>query len=153
MRILPGDVAHGRSSSNRREACLSYGEGPHRAALSSREDTTKALLVTLAALLALLAAPGAAAREYYIAPFELLEVYGTYPLSDGSVLRVGPANAGTRAWAQVNGTERMRLVAVGALEFVTRDGRLKLRFEPLPFTTEVRVARVSGSQGELGKLE
>jgi len=115
----------------------------------------KALLVTLAALLAvlsaLLAAPVASAREYYIAPFELLEVYGSYPLSNGDVLRVGPANAGTHAWAQLNATERMRLVAVGPLEFVTRDGTLRLRFAALPFRTDVEVERGSGVQGELGK--
>jgi hypothetical protein len=115
----------------------------------------KALLVTLAALpallLALLAAPRVAARGYYIAPFELLAVYGTYPLSDGSVLRVGPANAGTRAWAQLDGMERMALVAVGPLEFVTRDGALRLRFVALPFRTEVSVEPTSGIQGELGK--
>jgi hypothetical protein len=115
----------------------------------------KALLVTLAALLALflalLAAPSVAARDYYIAPFELLEVYGTYPLSDGSVLRVGPANAGTRAWAQLDGMGRMALVAVGPLEFVSRDGSLHLRFAALPFRTEVEVERGSGVQGELGK--
>jgi hypothetical protein len=99
----------------------------------------KALLVTLAALLALLVAPSAAARDYYIAPSDMLEVYGTYPLSDGDVLRI--EGSGNRAWARLNGTERMRLVAVGPLEFVTQEGRLKLRFEPLPFTTEVTVER------------
>jgi hypothetical protein len=111
----------------------------------------KALLVTLAALLALLAAPVASAREYYVAPFELLEVFGSYSLSNGDVLRVGPANAGTHAWAQLNGAERMRLVAVGPLEFVTRDGTLRLRFAALPFRTDVEVQRASGVQGELGK--
>jgi hypothetical protein len=114
----------------------------------------KALLVTLVALpallSALLAAPVASAREYYIAPFELLEVYGTYPLSNGEVLRVGPANAGTHAWAQLRDTERMRLVAVGPLEFVTRDGTLHLRFTAQPFATDV-VVEGSGVQGELGK--
>jgi hypothetical protein len=111
----------------------------------------KALLVTLAALLALLAAPVASAREYYIAPVELLEVYGSYPLSNGDVLRVGPANAGTHAWAQLRDTGRMRLVAVGPLEFVTRDGGLHLRFAALPFRTDVEVERASGVQRELGK--
>jgi hypothetical protein len=117
----------------------------------------KALLVTLAALpallSALLAAPVASAREYYIAPFALLEVCGTYPLSNGEVLRVGPANAGTHAWAQLGDTERMRLVAVGPLEFVTRDGTLRLHFAPLPFSNAVRVegGAASGVQGGVGK--
>jgi hypothetical protein len=111
----------------------------------------KALLVTLAALLALLFAPVAAAREYYIAPNELLEIYGTYPLSNGEVLHIGPANAGGRAWAELGGSGRMRLVAVGPLEFVTRDGTLRLRFVALPFRTDVEVERASGVQGEFGK--
>jgi hypothetical protein len=111
----------------------------------------KALLVTLAALLALLFAPVAAAREYYIAPNELLEIYGTYPLSNGEVLHIGPANAGGRAWAELGGSGRMRLVAVGPLEFVTRDGTLRLRFVALPFRTDVKVERASGVQGEFGK--
>lgn len=100
----------------------------------------KALLVTLAALLALLAAPNVAGRDYYIASSEMLEVYGTYPLSDGDVLRI--EGSGNRAWARLNGAERMRLVAVGPLEFVTQDGTLKLRFAPLPFATEVTVERL-----------
>jgi hypothetical protein len=115
----------------------------------------KALLVTLVALPALLSAllfaPVAAAREYYIAPNELLDIYGTYPLSNGEVLHIGPANAGGRAWAELGGSGRMRLVAVGPLEFVTRDGMLRLRFAALPFRTDVEVERASGVQGELGK--
>jgi hypothetical protein len=35
----------------------------------------------------------------------------------------------------------MRLTSVGPLEFVTQDQGLRLRFEPLPFTTEVTVER------------
>lgn len=99
----------------------------------------RVVLGALAAVPALLLAPGAAAREYYIAPFEMLEVYGAYPLPDGDVLRI--EGSGNRAWARLNGTERMGLRAVGPLEFVTEDGRLRPRFEPLPFTTEVVVQR------------
>ena len=118
----------------------------------------KTVIVALAGLLTLgvavpVASAASAERVYYIAPFELREVYGTYPLSDGDVLRVGPANAGTRAWAALRGSGRIALVPIGPLEFVSGDGRLYLRFEALPFTTEVTVERAGASrvQGELGK--
>jgi hypothetical protein len=127
--------------------------GPFR-----QEDTMKALrdgLFALAAVLvtalALLVTTGCATREYYHVPYEMAEVYGAYPLSDGDTLRV--EKRGQRAWARLNGTEAMKLTAVGPLEFVTQDRTLHLRFEPLAFTTEVQVLRLPGSgvQGELGK--
>jgi hypothetical protein len=109
----------------------------------------KALFAALAAALALLVS--GCATEYYIAPHEMAEVYGAYPLSDGDTLRI--EKKGNRAFARLNGTESMRLTAVGPLEFVTQDQALHLRFEPLAFTTEVTVQRLPGSgvQGEFGK--
>jgi hypothetical protein len=59
----------------------------------------------------LLTALSVAARGYYSAPAELLEVYGAYPLSNVDVPRI--EGRGNRAWARLNGTERMRLAAVG----------------------------------------
>lgn len=94
----------------------------------------------LAAALALLAASGCATREYYHVPHEMAELYGAYPLSDGDTLRI--ERRGNRAWARLDGTEPVRLRAVGPLEFVTQDQALHLRFEPLAFTTEVVVQRL-----------
>jgi hypothetical protein len=92
------------------------------------------------AALVLLAASGCATREYYHAPHEMAELYGTYPLSDGDTLRV--ERRGHRAWARLNDTEPMRLTGVGPLEFVTQDQSLHLRFEPYAFSTEVEVQRL-----------
>ena len=92
------------------------------------------------AALVLLATAGCATREYYHTPHEMAEVYGAYPLSDGDTLRI--ERHGNRAFARLNDTEPMRLSAVGPLEFVTQDQSLLLRFEPMPFTTEVQVERL-----------
>lgn len=69
----------------------------------------------------------------------MADVYGAYPLSDGDTLRI--EKKGNRAYARLNGTESMRLTSVGPLEFVTQDQSLHMRFEPLPFTTEVTMQR------------
>ena len=94
--------------------------------------------IALAAALALLIS--GCATEYYNAHHEMADVYGAYPLSDGDTLRI--EKKGNRAYARLNGTESMRLTSVGPLAFVTQEGTLKLRFEPLPFTTEVTVERL-----------
>ncbi|MEW6369857.1 MAG: hypothetical protein AB1584_02895 [Pseudomonadota bacterium] len=96
----------------------------------------RAHLAALLAALGWFAAPAAQAREYFIAPHEMLEVYGTYPLSNGAVLRMG--HTGLRNWAEIDG-ERIALRAVGPLTFVGDGGRLRLSFEALPFRTDVRV--------------
>jgi hypothetical protein len=97
----------------------------------------RGLPIALAAALALLMS--GCATEYYNAPHEMADVYGAYPLSDGDTLRI--EKKGNRAFARLNGTGSMRLTSVGPLEFVTQDQGLRLRFEPLPFTTEVTVER------------
>jgi hypothetical protein len=98
----------------------------------------KASLVALAAALGLLIS--GCATEYYHTPMQMADVYGAYPLSDGDTLRI--EKKGNRAYARLNGTDAVRLTSVGPLEFVTQDNALHLRFEPLPFTTEVTVQRL-----------
>ncbi|HEY0489562.1 MAG TPA: hypothetical protein VGD30_08630 [Telluria sp.] len=77
--------------------------------------------------------------NYYLAPHEMLEVYGDYPLSNGETLRV--TREGRRYFAAMPSIGKVEIVAVGSIAFVTRDRALRLDFTPVPFTTYVWVSR------------
>jgi hypothetical protein len=76
-------------------------------------------------------------ESYYVTPTEMLDVYGTYPLSNGDVLRVTREH--NRYWAETKRIGKMEIVPVDSLVFVERAGILRYTFTPLPFTTEVRI--------------
>lgn len=77
--------------------------------------------------------------NYYITPYEMLEVYGDYPLSNGETLTV--TREGRRYFAAMPSMGKVEIVAVGSIAFVTRDRAMRLDFTPVPFTTYVWVSR------------
>ena len=81
--------------------------------------------------------------NYYITPYEMLEVYGDYPLSNGETLKV--MREGQRYYALMPSIGKVEIVAVGSIAFVTRDRSLRLDFTPVPFTTYVWVARAGAA--------
>jgi hypothetical protein len=101
-----------------------------------------AIAIAIIALLAL-AAPAASAREarftiperhYFITPVEMLDVYGTYRLSDGDVMRI--SHEQRRYWADFRQRGRVEIVPVDAIVFHARDGSMRLAFTPRPFATD-----------------
>lgn len=86
--------------------------------------------------------------NYHITPYEMLEVYGDYPLSNGETLRV--TREGRRYFAAMPSIGKVEIVAVGSIAFVTRDRGLRLDFTPVPFTTYVWVSR-PGAQPMTGQ--
>lgn len=87
------------------------------------------------ALAAVAMSPAAPAR-YYITPVEMLEVYGSYRLDNGSILRV--TREQRRYWAYLDGA-RTELVPVASIRFMTPDGSRQFEFIPQAFGTEVRI--------------
>ena len=111
-----------------------------------------AIAIAIIALLAL-AAPAASAREagftiperhYFITPVEMLEVYGTYRLSDGDVMRI--THEHRRYWADFRQRGKVEIVPVDSIVFHARDGSMRLAFTPLPFATDatITLAQQSG---------
>jgi hypothetical protein len=95
--------------------------------------------------LALLSACASSTGHYTITPNEMLDVYGTYPLTNGDVLRVSREH--NRYWAEMRNTGRIEIVPVDSIVFVEKGGSMRFTFAPLPFTTEVRVDGV-GDPGQ-----
>lgn len=90
----------------------------------------------LCALIAGCSAPGP--REgYYVTPVDMLDVLGTYPLSNGDTLRITREH--NRYWAQTGRIGKVEIVPVDTLVFAEKAGILRYTFTPLPFTTEVRI--------------
>lgn len=87
--------------------------------------------------------------NYYLAPHEMLEVYGAYPLSNGETLNI--SREGRRYFASMPSTGKVEIMPVGSIAFVTRDRSLRLDFTPVPFSTYVWVTRGGGapSTGQL----
>lgn len=121
--------------------------------------TLAAITAGCAMSLAGCSAPGPR-QGYYVTPAEMLEVYGTYPLSNGDVLRITREH--NRYWAETRRLGKMEIVPVDSLVFVERAGILRYTFTPQPFTTEVRIDGLgppnaytalfgSSAQRELGK--
>lgn len=111
-----------------------------------------AIAIAFIALLAL-AAPAASARapgfaiperHYTITPVEMLEVYGTYRLSDGDVMRI--THEYRRYWADFRDRGKVEIVPVDSIVFHARDGSMRLAFTPLPFATDatISIARQGG---------
>jgi hypothetical protein len=67
----------------------------------------------------------------------MLEVYGTYALSNGDTLTISREHK--RYWAEMKRTGRAEIVPVASLVFVEKSGVLRYTFTPLPFTTDVRI--------------
>lgn len=106
--------------------------------------TSAALLLLALLALAVPSAPAQApARQYYITPIELLEVYGAYRLSDGQILRV--TREQRRYWAEMPATGKVEIVPVASIVFESRDGAMRLAFTPLAFATDVRISYASGA--------
>jgi hypothetical protein len=97
---------------------------------------SSSILMSLLAVVAACSASGPRAG-YYVTPTEMLDVYGTYPLSNGDVLRISREH--NRYWAETQRIGKMEIVPVDSLVFVERAGILRYTFTPLPFTTEVRI--------------
>jgi hypothetical protein len=98
--------------------------------------TGAGMLMSVFALVAGCSSPGPR-QGYYVTPTEMLDVYGTYPLSNGDVLRITREH--NRYWAETKRIGKMEIVPVDSLVFVERAGILRYTFTPLPFTTEVRI--------------
>lgn len=92
---------------------------------------------TLLGSLALLSACGAQADPYYVTPVEMLEVYGTYSLNNGDVLKISREHR--RYWAEMRQTGKIEIVPVDSIVFVEKGGRLRFTFTPQPFATDVRI--------------
>lgn len=93
------------------------------------------ILLTSLALLGACASPQQ--HHYVVTPVEMMDVYGVYPLSNGDVLKVSREHK--RYWAEMRNTGRFEIVPVASIVFVEKGGSIRLTFEPLPFTTAVRV--------------
>jgi hypothetical protein len=98
--------------------------------------TSFVALMSLAALVTACSAAGPR-QGYYVTPTEMFDVYGTYPLSNGDVLRITREH--NRYWAETRRIGKMEIVPVDSLVLVERAGILRYTFTPLPFTTEVRI--------------
>jgi hypothetical protein len=92
---------------------------------------------TLLGSLALLSACGAQAESYYVTPVEMLEVYGTYALDNGDVLKISREHR--RYWAEMRQTGKIEIVPVDSIVFVEKGGRMRFTFTPQPFATDVRI--------------
>jgi hypothetical protein len=111
--------------------------------------------IVMLSTLALLAAPGCSVQSghqphYYVTPVEMLEVYGTYPLTNGDVLRISRDQR--RYWAEMHSTGRMEIVPVDSIVFQEKDGNLRFTFKPLPFTTAVRVDGLGGPETQMASV-
>jgi hypothetical protein len=108
---------------------------------SSTSPLAALLAAVLAAAPAILAAQSVlqpSDREgYYIAPVEMLDVYGVYPLSDGRLLRV--TNERHRVWAELQGVGKFPLTPVASVAFVSPDRSYRFQFKPMAFATEVLI--------------
>jgi hypothetical protein len=93
---------------------------------------------TLLGSLALLSACGGVeADPYYVTPVEMLEVYGTYALNNGDVLKVSREHR--HYWAEMRQTGKIEIVPVDSIVFVEKGGKLRFTFTPQPFATDVRI--------------
>jgi hypothetical protein len=104
----------------------------------------------LAVLAACASAPPATSpgARYYVAPSEMLEVVGAYPLSNGDVLKVSSWQR--RFWAEMRATGRIEIVPVGPGLFVQKDGPVSFQFEELPFTTVVAIGGLGALDAPVG---
>jgi hypothetical protein len=89
----------------------------------------------MGALLAGCAANGPR-QGYYITPTEMLEVYGSYALSNGDTLKISREHR--RYWVETRGG-RVEVFPVDSIVFIEKSGLRRFTFTPLPFTTEVRI--------------
>jgi hypothetical protein len=102
------------------------------------------VLGSLAVLAACSSAPrGASTAHYYVAPVEMLEVYGAYPLSNGDVLRISRGER--RYWAEMRATGRFEIVPLDSDVFVEKDGPIRLEFRRLAFATDVEISGLGTS--------
>ncbi|MGZ5201967.1 MAG: hypothetical protein ACXWC4_19580 [Telluria sp.] len=91
---------------------------------------------------AVIAALGGCASDapragYYITPYEMTDVYGTYVLSNGDTLRITREHR--RYWAEMTRTGRVEIVPVAHLVFVERAGALRYTFTTGSFDTKVHI--------------
>jgi hypothetical protein len=82
------------------------------------------------------------ARQYHIDPQLARELTGTYPLSNGELLRVSPEV--NRFIVEMPSTGRIEIVPVDPDVFVERDGPVRLSFERDAFATGVTVTGLDG---------
>lgn len=106
-----------------------------------------ALALAVPAALAQTPAATGAERHYYITPYEMLDVYGAYPLSNGETLRI--TREGRRYFADMRSFGKVEIVAVDSIVFVSKDRSVKLKFTPRAFATDV-VLDYKGQQGLAG---
>jgi hypothetical protein len=114
-----------------------------------REDEVMRTIVAVMMGGALLAgcANNAPRLGYAITPNEMLEVYGSYALSNGDTLRISREHR--RYWAESTQAGRVEIVPVDSIVFVEKNGPRRYTFTPLPFTTELRITSSSATYAAL----
>jgi hypothetical protein len=92
-------------------------------------------------------ASNAPRQGYYITPTEMLEVYGTYALSNGDTLKIFREHR--RYWAETKQAGPVEIVPVDSIVFVEKNGPLRYTFTPQPFTTGLRITSSSAAYATL----
>jgi hypothetical protein len=82
---------------------------------------------------------------YYITPDEMQQVYGTYALSNGDILRITREH--NRYWADMPLTGRIEIVPVASIAFVDKAGQLRYTFTQGAFDTDVHIAGYAAQGG------
>ena len=78
--------------------------------------------------------------SYKLSPIEFDGVQGTYALDDGRTLHVSSAHR--RLYAEL-GKDRVEIVPLARNVFASRDRELELRFDQIPFATNVTLAQAA----------
>jgi hypothetical protein len=108
------------------------------------EDAMRFSATVMLGGLAVLAACSSAPRgaspiaDHKLAPSDMLEVSGAYPLSNGDVLRISQERR--RYWAEMRSTGRFEIVPVSPELFVQKGGPIRFKFEELLFTMGVTIS-------------
>lgn len=76
----------------------------------------------------------ASTASYKLRPFELNGVQGSYALADGRTLHISSEHR--RLYAELDNA-RAEIVPVAENTFVSRDDGMQLRFDQIPFASEV----------------
>lgn len=96
-----------------------------------------AAAVSLAAPAVLAHPDGGAPARYYLTPQEAREVYGTYELSNGDIMKV--TREKRRFWAEMQSTGRIEIIPVTPRTFVDTSGTIRFKFMPYHWPDEVRI--------------
>jgi hypothetical protein len=88
-------------------------------------------------------------RTYYMTPNEMMEIYGVYHMDNGETMRVSRERR--RFWAETRATGKVEIRPVASYVFETveeaEEGRLRLKFKPIAFATDVTVDWARAGRG------